>query len=71
MIALARQVCRGEGNDVVPGRCYDAAIEIRRWREPIHIAVGMRAKLRCRGQTSTEEPQREVRQPGTAIRWRE
>ena len=70
MIALARQVRRGERNDVVPGRCDDAAIERRR-RKPIHVAVGMRAELRRRNETPTQEPQRQVRQSGATIRRRQ
>jgi hypothetical protein len=70
MIALTRQVCRGERNDVIPGRSDDAAVECH-WREPIDVAVGTRAKLRCRNQTLTEQAKRDVRQPSTAIRRRE
>ena len=54
---------------MIPCRRDHTAIEIDRWREPVHVAVGMRAKL-CRGhETGPEEPQRHVCQPSTAI-WR-
>ena len=71
VIALARQVRRRQLDGVVPRGGDDAAIEIRRRREPVHVAVGMRAKLRRCDESPTQEPQRKVRQPGATIRRRQ
>ena len=56
---------------MVPRRGDDAAIEICGGREPIHVAVGMRAKLRGRHQAPADEPQRDIGEARAAIGRRE
>src|SRR5262249_41508925 len=63
VIALAGQVRPGERDNMVPRRRDDPAIEIGGRREPVHIAVGMRAELRCGGAAPAEQPQPAGRTP--------